>query len=171
LQGSGEKHEVVFASNLIQGDNLPTIAPQSVLWARHLHIFSSTSWEESKERFYQQSYYSGFDAQWLESELNNGNFVVVIALFGWGRNHDRLTVNAVPLTREEIAAEVNTYAQYITNFNRERATHPVLSYVVTDADGGFDFSNIDRWYERDAGERLGNFMLYRIKLKPEEGKR
>ncbi|HEV7373646.1 MAG TPA: hypothetical protein VGN95_02935 [Pyrinomonadaceae bacterium] len=166
LQGGGEKHEVVFASNLIQGDSLPTIAPQSVLWARHLHIFSGTTWEESKERFYQQSYYSGFDAQWLESELNNGNFVVVIALFGWGRNHDRLTVNAVPLSREEIAAEVARYSQYIRNFDRERATHPKISYVVTDANGNFDFSNIDRWYERGAGERLGKFMLYRLKLRP-----
>jgi hypothetical protein len=171
LQGGGEKHEVVFASSLIQGDSLPTIAPQAVLWARHLHIFSSTTWEESKERFYQQSYYSGFGAQWLESELNNGNFVVVIALFGWGRNHDRLTVNAVPLTREEITAEVNAYSQYITNFDRQRATHPLLSYVVTDAFGGFDFSNIDRWYERDAGERLGNFMLYRVKLRLEKIRR
>jgi hypothetical protein len=166
LQGGGGRHEVVFASSLIQGDNLPTISPQSVLWARHLHIFSGMTWEESKERFYQQAYYSGFDAHWLESELKNGNFVVVIALFGWGRNHDRLTVNALPLTREEIAAEVNAYAQYIESFDRERATHPLLSYLVTDAYGGFDFSNIDRWYERDAGERLGNFMLYRVKLRP-----
>jgi hypothetical protein len=164
--GGGDRHEVVFASSLIQGDNLPTVSPQSVLWARHLHIFSGTTWEESKERFYQQAYYSGFDAHWLESELKNGNFVVVIALFGWGRNHDRLTVNALPLTREEIAAEVNAYAQYIESFDRERATHPLLSYIVTDAYGGFDFTNIDRWYERDAGERLGNFMLYRLKLRP-----
>jgi hypothetical protein len=165
LQQGGDRHEVVFASSLIQGDNLPTVSPQSVLWARHLHIFSGMTWEESKERFYQQAYYSGFDAPWLESELKNGNFVVVIALFGWGRNHDRLTVNALPLTREEIAAEVHAYAQYIESFDRERATHPLLSYLVTDAYGGFDFSNIDRWYERDAGERLGNFMLYRLKLR------
>jgi hypothetical protein len=166
LPKGSEKHQVVFAPNLIEGDDLPTLAPLSVLWARHLHIFSGTTWEESKERFYQQAYYAGLDSRWLESELNNGNFVVVIALFGWGRNHDRLTVNAVPLTHEEIAAEVDAYAQYINSFNRERASRPLLSYVVTGADGNFDFSNLDRWYERDAGERLGNFMLYRVNLRP-----
>lgn len=165
-QSGGEKHETVFAPNLIQGDDLPTLAPQAILWARHLHIFSGTTWEESKERFYQHSYYGGLDAHWLDTELRNGNFVVVIALFGWGRNHDRLTVDAKPLTDEEITAEVDRYAQYITSFDRERAANPMLSYVVTDADGGFDFINIDRWYERVAVERIGKSMLYRVKLRP-----
>lgn len=164
-QNGSEKHEVVFAPDLIEGDDLPTLAPQAVLWSRHLHIFSGTDWEESKERFYQQAYYTGLGAEWLEAELNKGNFVVVIALFGWGRNHDRLTVNARPLTRAEITAEVNRYAQYIATFDRERASHPALSYVVTDADADFDFTNLDRWYQRDAGERVGKFMLYRVRLK------
>ncbi len=161
-----EKPGVVFSPNLIQGDDLPTLAPQGVLWARHLHIFSGTTWEESKERFYQHLYYTGLNAQWLEAELNGGNYVVVIALFGWGRHHDRLTVNATPLTPEEIAAEVNAYAQYTTSFNRERATTPTLSAVVTHADGEPDLTNLDRWYERNTGERLGKFMLYRVRLRP-----
>ncbi|HKR01718.1 MAG TPA: hypothetical protein VJT09_13650, partial [Pyrinomonadaceae bacterium] len=104
--GQLEALGTVFAPNLIEGDDLPTLAPQSVLWARHLHVFSGTSWEESKERFYQHIYYAGLDSEWLEAELRGGNFVVVIALFGWGRNHDRLTVDAKPLTGEEIRAEV-----------------------------------------------------------------
>ena len=162
----GEKPGVVFAPNLIQGDDLPTLAPQGVLWARHLHVFSGTTWEENKERFYQHIYYTGLDAQWLESELYNGNFVVVIALFGWGRHHDRLTVNSTPLTPEEITAEVNAYAQYTASFNRERAATPTLSAVVTHTDGEPDLKNLDRWYERDAGERQGKFMLYRLKLRP-----
>lgn len=164
-QSEGEKHEVVFAPDLIQGDDLPTLAPQAVLWSRHLHIFSSSTWEESKERFYQQAYYEGLDAEWLDTELNNGNFAVVIALFGWGRNHDRLTVNAQPLTPQEINEEVKRYSQYIAAFNFERASHPKLSYVVTDTDAPFDFSNLDRWYERDAGEQIGKFMLYRVRLR------
>jgi hypothetical protein len=171
-EGAGaEKPGVVFAPNLIQGDDLPTQAPQGVLWARHLHIFSGTTWEESKERFYQHIYYTGLNAQWLEAELNEGNYVAVIALFGWGRHHDRLTVNATPLTREEIAAEVERYSTYIATFNRERAASPTLSAVVTHTDGEPALTNLDRWYERDSGEPFGKFMLYRVHLRPEEDKR
>ncbi|MDT5122522.1 MAG: hypothetical protein QOC96_2004 [Acidobacteriota bacterium] len=170
-QNGGDSHAVVYAPNMIEGDDLPTLAPESLLWSRHLHIFSGATWQESKERFYQQLYYAGLDARWLESELSDGNHVVVIALFGWGRNQDRLTVNSSPLTDAEITDEVNSYSQYLATFNRERAAHPLLSYVVTDADGSFDFAKLDRWYERDAGERVGKFMLYHVKLKPEEIKK
>jgi hypothetical protein len=160
-----EKQGVVFAPNLIQGDDLPTLAPQGVLWARHLHVFSGTTWEENKERFYQHAYMAGLDAEWLERELNDGNYVVVIALFGWGRHHDRLTINSTPITQEEIAAEVNAYAQYIASFDRDRAAQLLLSYVVTHADGEPDLKNLDRWYERDVGERLGKFILYRVRIR------
>jgi len=164
-EAAGASEGAVFAPDLIEGDDLPTLAPQGLLWARHLHVFSGATWEENKERFYQQVYYSGLDAEWLSNELENGNYVVIIALFGWGRHHDRLTVNSTPLTHEEITAEANRYAEYIANFNRERAARFPLSYIVMDADGALDFSNLDRWYERDAGERVGKFMLYRVKLK------
>lgn len=166
-----ENPGVVFTPNLIQGDDLPTLAPQGVLWARHLHVFSGTTWEENKERFYQHAYYEGFDANWLQSELNNRNYVIVIALFGWGRHHDRLTANSKPLTPEEISAEVDAYAKYIASFSREQAARPLLSYVVTSADHQRDFTNIDRWYERDAGVWYGKFILYRVSLRPEEGER
>lgn len=160
-----EKPGLVFTPNLIEGDDLPTLAPQGVLWARHLHVFASTTWEENKERFYLHSYYSGLDARWLESELTNGNYIVVIALFGWGRHHDRLTVNSTPITPQEIAAEVDRYSTYVASFDRERAAQFLLSYVVTDADGQVNMTNLDRWYERDAGERHGKFILYRLRLK------
>ena len=28
-----------------------------------------------------------------------------------------------------------------------------------------DLTNLDEWYERDNGEMLGNYLLYRVKLK------
>jgi hypothetical protein len=41
----------------------------------------------------------------------------------------------------------------------------VPAYVVTDADSEPNLSNLDRWYERDQGERHGKFILYRLRLK------
>lgn len=156
---------VVFTPNLIQGDDLPTLAPQGVLWARHLHVFSGTTWEENKRRFYQHAYYEGFDADWLQRELDNRNYVVVIALFGWGRHHDRLTANSTPLSTAEIAHEVDTYRNFIASFSREQAAAPLLAYVVTHVDSNHNFTNIDRWYERDAGVHHGKFILYRVRLR------
>ncbi|HKQ53308.1 MAG TPA: hypothetical protein VJT74_13120 [Pyrinomonadaceae bacterium] len=159
----GEREGVVFAPNLIQGDDLPTLAPQGVLWARHLHVFADTTWEENKERFYAHAYYQGLDAQWLERELKENNYIIVIALFGWGRHHARLTADSRPLSSEEIASEVDRYANFTATFTRDRAAAPPLSYLVTDVDSKADFKNLDRWYERDAGEQHGKFILYRLK--------
>jgi hypothetical protein len=36
---------------------------------------------------------------------------------------------------------------------------------VVPTDGNFDFANLDRWYERDAGERVEAYTLYRLKLR------
>jgi len=40
-----------------------------------------------------------------------------------------------------------------------------LSYLIIHSDKRPDFANLDRWYERDAGERIGEFILYRVKLR------
>ncbi|HEY0082454.1 MAG TPA: hypothetical protein VGB61_06670 [Pyrinomonadaceae bacterium] len=40
-----------------------------------------------------------------------------------------------------------------------------LSYVVAGAEQT-ELGNIDRWYARDAGERIGNYMIYRLRLRP-----
>ena len=162
----GEREGVVFTPNLIQGDDLPTLAPQGVLWARHLHVFADTTWEENKERFYQHIYYQGLDAHWLERELKDNNYIIVIALFGWGRHHARLTANSTPLSAAEITSEVNRYADYTATFTRDRAANPRLSYLVTDADSTADLKNLDRWYDRDPGEHHGKFILYRVRLRP-----
>ncbi|MDQ1590717.1 MAG: hypothetical protein QOG71_1344, partial [Pyrinomonadaceae bacterium] len=63
-------------------------------------------------------------------------------------------------------AETRAYADYINSFARERAARTPLSYVVTIAAAQIDLGNIDRWYTRDAGERIGDYTVYRVKLRP-----
>jgi hypothetical protein len=154
----------VLATNFIHADSLPTTAPQAVLWARHQHIFAGVTLEENRERLFQLFYYVGADEHWMRQMLSD-NIVIQIALFGWGRLSDRLTVNAQPITPAEVEAEVERYRNYVSTFTRERASHPTLAYIVTHADGEADLTNLDRWYERDAGELVGHFKLYRVKLR------
>ncbi len=161
-------HPVVFSTELRVADGLPTVAPQAVLWARHMHVFSGTTPAEGRERFYQQLYYSDFDEEDFLEEVSGGEISYRLALFGWGRANPALAVNHQPITPEEVRAEAERYAKYTGSFNGERAKHPRLSYVITRAGDEPEFTNLDRWYERDRGERLGDYTLYRVRLKAKD---
>jgi len=151
--------------DFIQADDQPTFAPQPVLWSRHQHIFAGVTWEENKERFYQLLYYAGLNEEWLAQTLYSGDSVTIIALFGWGRITNRLTANQQPLTQFEVDMEIRAFANYIATFDRERAAKYQLHYVITRFDYANGFERLDHWYERDEGERIGKFILYRVKLR------
>lgn len=144
-------------------DDMPTVAPQNILWARHQHVFAGLSWQESKERYYQQLYYQNIDEKGLDYLLKN-DFVSMIALFGWGRHTDRLSVDAKPLTYGEIAQEVGRYAAYRRNFGKAQASDPLISYVVVPNNDQTDLSKLEEWYELDGGETIGGHTLYRARL-------
>jgi hypothetical protein len=157
---------VVFAISMIQSDDLPTQAPQAVLWARHQHVFAGLkSWQENKERYYQYLYYQNLDERWLRDSLREGDFVSMIALFGWGRHGTRLSPVRKPLTFREIDEEARRFGEYRKNFSLVQASHPTLSYVIVPTEWQSDFTNLDVWYERDAGENYGSYVLYKVKLK------
>lgn len=63
------------------------------------------------------------------------------------------------------SGELNEYSSYIKSFDRNNAAAPLLSYIVTSPDEHIDFSNLDKWYERDAGEQIGKYILYRVRLR------
>lgn len=157
----------VLAFDMIQSDDLPSVAPQNILWARHQHVFAGLSWEESKERYYQYLHYSNIDERGLDYLLKN-DFVSQIALFGWGRHTDRLSFDSKPLTIGEVNVEVGRYWAYRQNFSRKQAAEPLLAYVVVNNEAGTDLSVVDHWYQRDAGEVIGKYTLYHVRLK--EGK-
>ncbi len=155
----------ILSLSIVQSDDSPTVAPQNVLWARHQHVFAGLSWEESKERYYQYLYYENVEAESLAYRMKNGDFFSMIALFGWGRHTDRLSSEAKPLTYGEIDEEARRYGEYRKNFSLQQATNPLISYVVVAHDWKGSLENVDRWYERDNGENLGEYILYRVKLK------
>jgi len=53
------RRRTVLYVGTAEADDFPTLAPQSVLWARHQHLFAGVTWQENKERYYQQLYYQG----------------------------------------------------------------------------------------------------------------
>jgi hypothetical protein len=161
---------LVLYTNIAYADSAPAFAPQPVLWSPHTPAFSGVNWEENKERIYQLLYFTGFD----ESSVNEQNFeqldyqknFLLRSLVGWGYAGAAWTVNWQPIEPEQIRAELLRYAAYRARFDRERTAQLPLSFVVTTEEEGIDFHNLDRWYERDEGERIGKFILYRVRLRP-----
>jgi hypothetical protein len=155
--------QVVLHFGTAEADDLPTIAPQSVLWARHQHVFAGVTWEENKERYFQQLYYEGVSPKQLSDGMKRGgDFVSMIAIFGWGRHTDRLNADHKPLTFNEIDSEVDKFAEYIENFDRNMPGAVPIDYLVVSNQYEPFLGNVDRWYERDEGETLGNYVLYRL---------
>src|SRR4030095_9479458 len=98
----------VLASDLLGADGLPTTAPQGVLWAPHMLVYSGVSPEESKQRFYQYLYYTGINSDRLGHILKHENeYGFVVGLFGFDRAMKGLSLNAKPLTNPEPDDELN----------------------------------------------------------------
>lgn len=157
---------VILDFGIAEADDLPTLAPQATLWSRHQHVFTSITTEENKERYYQYLYYQGVTGQQLANSIKHGDFVSMIALFGWGRHTDRLNSNFKPLTYGEIDAEARNYEHYVAEFNPRRSPETIVTYLVVRSADELDLTNFDRWYDRDGGEDIGPFTLYRVRLKP-----
>ena len=152
---------------IAEADDLPTLAPQPVLWARHQHVFADVTWPENKERYYQQLYYAGVTPDDLATRIKDGDDIVsLIALFGWGRHTDRLSSEYKPLLFREVDEEAGNFRQYLDTFDARSQGAVRLSYLVVSA-GETDgyFTNIDRWYDRYDREDWGKYTLYKLRLK------
>jgi len=139
-----------------------------VLWSPHMYTFGSTSITEEVERFYQYLYYKGVDDKTFETMLlpvRAGSQNSFWTIFGLHRVNIKLTHDFKPISKEEIEKAVQSYSSYVQGFSREQANKWPLSYVIL-ADGiSYDLSNLDRWYERGGGERIGGSVLYPVRLR------
>ena len=143
---------------------LPTFARQAVFWAPHfdfLHLAPG----ESRARFYQYLYFVGVDGPTLAKELAKTTGTYAAATFGHERVIPDLAVQVKPISPEEIAQKVAEYEAYRSSFTKELAAQHVISYLIVRVNGGPDLANFDRWYQRDEGEQVGDYKLYRVRLK------
>jgi hypothetical protein len=167
LQGEmGQSRSTILASDLLAADGLPTNASQAVLWAPHMMVFSGVGIAESKERFYQYLYYTGITPDRLRNILRNERqYGFTAGLFGFERTIKGLSLNPKPITTEELEHELQQYGEYCASFSREKAAATELSYLVVRAGEEGNLQNLDRWYERGHGERVGAYTFYRISLR------
>jgi hypothetical protein len=172
-QDAGQVHPVALSTDLMLADSLPTDAPLAVLWAPHLQVFSGAAPGEHKQRIHQYLYYTGVsfapgDEEQDFSHLDPRKRYFISSLVGWGRSDPAWNVGWRPIAQAEVRAELRAYGEFTASFDLERASHPTLSYVVLPAwqQQQADLSNLDRWYERDGGERAGDHIIYRVRLRP-----
>jgi len=85
------------------------------------------------------------------------------ALFGHERVLPQLSLDQRVVQDSEIQEQLRAYDAYVASFSQSEALKHPFGYVVVPVGNQFDFSRIDRWYEREPAERVGQFDLYRVK--------
>jgi hypothetical protein len=153
---------VVFASDGFLTQTIPTASHHPVLWARYLYTFSNVDSSEQKRRFYQYLYYSGFNESLFAQMLQN-DVTAQWEIFGPKRVNPMLSGGHSPITPEEIESATTEYRQFMESFESALGTTPLLRYAVVSPSD--NLSNLDRWYERIASQKVGDFIIYSLKSK------
>jgi hypothetical protein len=172
LQSKGQASALVFSPSVALIRLLPTWTSQATLIDITGVDCRNVTREERKRLFYVHLYYSKTDTEALRNVLNgapDGSHDELSSarsvIFGLERVFPTLSSQFKPIQPDEIEREVQDYQAYAASFSREEMLRSPLTYAVIPAYGNFDFANLDRWYERDAGERVGDYTLYRLKLR------
>lgn len=151
---------VVFTTDRFLTNSLPAVSNKPVSWARYMYTFSNIDSDEQRTRYFQYLYYCGFKEDQVAQALRN-DFTARWEVFGAHRVNAVLANSFSPITEDEIVSAAREYGLFATSFDASLAVNPVLSYAVVSP--GDDLSNLDRWYERSAGEQYGEFIIYSLK--------
>ena len=167
--GTLDTASIVSAPNFVVTTTAPTIAPQPVLWGPYLFVFPDVTLAEDKERMAQFLYYKGIDFADIDryhlASLDGDRSYYLTSLIRRGRFNPRLSVDWKPIAPEEVQSALYYYANYVATFDRNRAARTPVSYLLVADDDTAKLANFDRWYERDEGERIGKYLLVRVRLK------
>ena len=171
LRNEGKARALVFSPQYGVSRLLPTWAPQGSLLAPGSAPFQSLDQNQRKEWLYTHLYYCGMRRDSLRELLNNRTddlplaYFVKSTIFGNERAHLFLSSNSQAIQPDEIEEEVDAYDSFIRSFSREQVLKRPIAYAVALADEAFDFSQLDRWYERDQAQRAGAYNLYSLKVR------
>jgi hypothetical protein len=165
-----EPSPLVFSPYIAVNSWLPTWTSQGTLLDIGGLDLGHISPAERKEFLYMHLYYSKVDGSALRKPFDGtardvGLKYARAAIFGHERILPGLNLHFEPITGEEIEEAIHDYQTYVESFSRDEARKRPLAYAILLAEDTFDFSNLDRWYERDSGERVGDYILYRLKLR------
>lgn len=171
LHNQGKTSAVVFSPQDEVMRLLPTWTPQGTLIGAGALDFGSASDKGRKELLYMHLYYSEANAEHFRELLiqrtdkSYMNFYAPSVMFGDERFLSVFSLHSKPIQQDEIEEAVRAYQAYADSFSREKALRHPLTYLVTSVEREPNLSHIDRWYQRDTGERVGNYNLYRLKLR------
>jgi len=152
---------VVFDRTLLDAAAPSYTSSLHILWSPYSYTYGSVSQQEDNERLFQYFYFLGVDEKKLE-QLLTGNLYRA-ALFGLHRVNPSLTQKFEPVTEDEIQEGIKQYSEYIQHFSQEDAKQWPLSHVVLTARWKYNLSNLDRWYERNGGQQIGDSVFYRVR--------
>lgn len=161
-------NQSVLCTDPTVADAFPTLSRAPVLWARHMFNHGITLGED-KERLSLYLYLSGANFENVVpanfDSLDNTRKYFISSLIGRARNIPYLRSDWSPISRAEIEGALAEYAVFVATMNRARVGKFELSSVVTRNDEAIDFGNLDRWYERSTVKSVGDFTIYRVKLR------
>jgi hypothetical protein len=161
---------LVLCTDSTIADALPTVAPQPVLWSPHMYQFPDTNTEEDRERLSFYLYFSGVSLAGVSAmefeQLDRARRFYIASLISRGRLNPNLRSTWTPITVAEIKSALQRHTEFTTTIDQARVDRYPLTYILTSAKENIDFTNLDRWYERDAGEPFNEFTLYRVTMRP-----
>jgi hypothetical protein len=165
LRTNGHASTLVFSPDVSLIALLPTWTSQGTLLDISGVYYGNSTREEQKKFFYMHLYYSNVEIQRVRKALNERDQFAIAEVFGQHRLFPALSFQYQPIQPDEVEREIRAYEVYLNSFSREEALKRPVTYAVIPADNNFDFTNLDRWYERDSGELVGAYTLYRLNLR------
>ncbi len=170
-QQPSQSPTVVFSFDLsngywTNGIDIPSLTSQPVLWKLHMTMFPDVTRQENLERMYKFLYFQNFDEHDLREELASKNLFLTYGFFGGDKTSNLFTGVLGSVKSEDRERVISQYGEFRKNFSYENARTPEISLVLVHKfTNNHGLSAIDRWYERDAGETVGEYNIYRVKLR------